>query len=139
VHDAAAAIEFYKQAFGAKELTRLAEPSGRIGHAEIQIGDAAIMLADEYPELDVRSPRSIGGTPVTIFIYVPDVDAVAQRSVAAGAKLVGPVKDEFYGDRTGTMVDPFGHRWMIATRREDLSHGEIERRYDALLKEGKTD
>src|SRR5690348_9975132 len=104
---AARAIEFYKQAFGATEVMRLAEPSGRIGHAEIKIGAALIMLADEYPEMDVRSPQSLGGSPVTIHLYVDDVDALAQRATAAGAKVLRPVDDQFYGDRSGRLSDPF--------------------------------
>ena len=135
-NDAARAIEFYKQAFGATEAMRLSEPGGRIGHAEIRIGDAPIMLSDEYPEMDVRSPQSLGGSPVLIHLYVDDVDALASRAVAAGAKLLRPVADQFYGDRSGTLTDPFGHRWMIATRKEDVSAAEMQKRYDALMKAG---
>ena len=134
--DAARAIEFYKKAFGATEAMRLSEPGGRIGHAEIRIGDAPIMLSDEYPEMDVRSPQSLGGSPVLIHLYVDDVDALASRAVAAGAKLLRPVADQFYGDRSGTLTDPFGHRWMIATRKEDVSAAEMQKRYDALMKTG---
>ena len=134
--DAARAIEFYKKAFGATEAMRLSEPGGRIGHAEIRIGDAPIMLSDEYPEMDVRSPQSLGGSPVLIHLYVDDVDALASRAVAAGAKLLRPVADQFYGDRSGTLTDPFGHRWMIATRKEDVSAAEMRKRYDALMKAG---
>jgi len=134
--DAARAIEFYKKAFGATEAIRLSEPGGRIGHAEIRIGDAPIMLSDEYPEMDVRSPQSLGGSPVLIHLYVDDVDALASRAVAAGAKLLRPVADQFYGDRSGTLTDPFGHRWMIATRKEDVSAAEMQKRYDALMKAG---
>ena len=134
--DAARAIEFYKKAFGATEAMRLSEPGGRIGHAEIRIGDAPIMLSDEYPEMDVRSPQSLGGSPVLIHLYVDDVDALASRAVAAGAKLLRPVADQFYGDRSGTLTDPFGHRWMIATRKEDVSAAGMQKRYDALMKTG---
>src|SRR5438552_914270 len=134
--NAARAIEFYKKAFGATEVMRLAEPSGRIGHAEIKVGTALLMIADEYPEMDVRSPQSLGGSPVTIHLYVEDVDAVASRAVAAGAKLLRPVADQFYGDRSGRLSDPFGHRWMIATRKEDVSAAEMQKRYDALMKAG---
>ena len=134
--DAARAIEFYKKAFGATEAMRLSEPGGRIGHAEIRIGDAPIMLSDEYPEMDVRSPQSLGGSPVLIHLYVDDVDALASRAVAAGAKLLRPVADQFYGDRSGTLTDPFGHRWVIATRKEDVSAAEMQKRYDALMKAG---
>jgi PhnB protein len=133
--DAARAIEFYKKAFGAVETMRLAEPSGRIGHAEIKIGDAPIMLSDEYPEMDVRSPLSFGGSPVMIHLYVADVDALAKQAVAAGATLVRPLEDQFYGDRSGTLADPFGHRWMIATHKEDVSPEEMGKRYAALMKQ----
>src|SRR5436309_15497214 len=109
VRGAARAIEFYKQAFGATELARLADPNGKIGHAEIKIGAAPIMLADEFPEMGFRSPQSIGGSPVMIHLYVEDVDAVARQAVAAGAKMLRPVQDQFYGDRSGTLADPFGH------------------------------
>jgi len=134
--DAARAIEFYKKAFGATEAIRLSEPGGRIGHAEIRIGDAPIMLSDEYPEMDVRSPESLGGSPVLIHLYVDDVDALTSQAVAAGAKLLRPVADQFYGDRSGALTDPFGHRWMIATRKEDASAAEMQKRYDALMKAG---
>jgi len=113
---------------------RLAEPGGRIGHAEIKIGDALIMLSDEYPEMGVRSPQSLGGTPVTIHFYVRDVDALVGQAVAAGAKLLRPVQDQFYGDRSGWLEDPFGHRWNIATRKEDVSPEELRRRYAAQTK-----
>jgi PhnB protein len=133
--DAARAIDFYKQAFGATEVMRLAEPSGRIGHAEIKIGEAVIMLADEYPEMGVRSPLSLGGTPVAIHLYVSDVDALAERAVAAGATVLRPVADQFYGDRSGTISDPFGHRWFLATHTEDVSPQEMRQRYDALMQQ----
>src|SRR5437879_3795641 len=106
VKGAASAIEFYKKAFAATELMRLADPSGKIGHAEIKIGDSPIMLADEFPEMGVRGPKSIGGTAVSILLYVDDVDARFSRAVAAGAKVLRPVKDQFYGDRSGTLEDP---------------------------------
>ena len=131
--DAAGAIEFYKTAFGATELMRLADPSGKVGHAEIKIGKGAIMLADECPEMSWRSPQSVGGTPVGIHVYVEDVDALASRAVGAGAKLVQPVKDQFYGDRTCKLVDPFGHVWFFATHKEDLSPEEIGKRAEALF------
>ncbi len=133
--DAARAMEFYKKAFGATEVMRLAEPSGRIGHAEVKIGDAVIMLSDEYPEMGVRSPQSLGGSPVAIHIYVEDVDALARQAVGAGAKLLRPVEDQFYGDRAGTLEDPFGHRWFIATRKEDVSPEEMGKRYADLMKQ----
>jgi PhnB protein len=134
VRGGAAAIEFYTAAFGATELMRLAEPDGRIGHAEIRIGDATIMLSDEYPEMDVVSPQSLGGTPVLIHLYVEDVDALFARAVAAGAIVKRAPADQFYGDRSGTLVDPFGHRWMLATHKEDISSGEMQKRYEALCK-----
>jgi PhnB protein len=132
VRDAAAALEFYKNAFGAIEEVRMQDPSGKVGHAEIKIGDSHIMLADEFPEMEFRSPQSIGGTPVTIHLYVEDVDAMVDRAVSAGATLVRPVKDEFYGDRSGSIKDPFGHSWSISTHKEDVSPEEIEKRVAAL-------
>lgn len=132
VRDAAAALEFYKNAFGAIEEVRMQDPSGKVGHAEIKIGDSHIMLADEFPEMEFRSPQSIGGTPVTIHLYVEDVDATVDRAVSAGATLVRPVKDEFYGDRSGSIKDPFGHSWSISTHKEDVSPEEIEKRVAAL-------
>jgi PhnB protein len=136
VKDAAAAIEFYKKAFGAKELFRMAPGKGdKIGHAEIRIGNSPVMLADEFPEHGVRSPDSIGGSPVSLLLYVEDVDATGARAVTAGAKVVRPIKDQFYGDRSGTYTDPFGHTWTIATHKEDLSPEEIEQRSTAVLAE----
>ena len=128
VTGAASAIEFYKHAFGAKELMRIPHPDGRVGHAELQIGDSRIMLADEFPEMGVRSPMTLGGTPVGIQLYVDDVDAVTTRALAAGAKTLRPVKDQFYGDRSGTLSDPFGHQWTISTHKEDVSLEEMQRR-----------
>ncbi|MBI1789007.1 MAG: VOC family protein [Acidobacteria bacterium] len=128
VKDAAGALEFYKQAFGATEVLRMPDPSGRIGHAEIQIGDSKVMLADEFPERGHRGPESVGGSPVSFHLYVEDVDATVDRAVAAGAKLVRPVANQFYGDRTGGVKDPFGHDWYIATHVEDLSPEELQRR-----------
>jgi PhnB protein len=133
VKGATAGIEFYKKAFGAKESMRLAAPDGKIGHVEITIGDARVMLADEYPDMNVLSPKSIGGSPVTIHIYVGDVDALAARAVAAGAKVVQPVEDKFYGDRAGKLEDPFGHLWWFATHKEDMSPEEIGRRAAVLF------
>ena len=133
--DAARAIEFYKQAFGATEFMRLAEPSGKIGHAEMKIGDAVIMLADEYPDHGAISPQSLGGTAVTIHLYVGDVDALVTRAGAAGAKIERPPTDEFYGDRSATLSDPFGHRWMFASHIEDVSPEEMGRRYQAMMKQ----
>ena len=128
IKGAADAIAYYKKAFGATELLRMPTPDGRIGHAEIKIGDSPIMLADEFPEMDARSPQTIGGTPVTIHLYVEDVDRVFDQAVAAGAKVERPVKDQFYGDRAGGVIDPFGHKWYIATHKEDVSLEEVKKR-----------
>jgi PhnB protein len=134
IRGAAAAIEFYKKAFGATESMRLAQPDGRIGHAELQLGDSRFMLADEFPDMDFRSPLSMGGSPVHIHLYVDDVDAVVSRAVGAGAKVIRPVRDEFYGDRTGTVADPYGHVWHVATHTEDVSPDEIGKRAAAQHK-----
>jgi PhnB protein len=134
VKDAARALEFYKKALSATELMRLADPGGRIGHAEIRIGDSVIMLADEFPEMGARSPQTLGGSPVSLCLYVRDVDALAAQVVAAGARVVRPVQDQFYGDRSGTFADPFGHVWTIATHKEDVAPEEMCRRYEAAMK-----
>ena len=126
--NASAAIEFYKKAFGAEEVYRLAMPDGRVGHAELRIGGSVVMLADEFPEMGAKSPAALGGTPVSLLLYVADSDAVAAGAVAAGAKVKRPVVDQFYGDRSGTFEDPFGHVWTIATRKENLTPEEIGRR-----------
>jgi PhnB protein len=131
VSDAAAAIEFYKKAFGATELMRMPKPNGKIGHAEIKIGDSPIMLADEDPEVGARSPRTIGGSPVSILLYVDDVDTTFTKAVNGGAKVQRPVADQFYGDRTGGVEDPFGHLWYIATHVEDVSPEEMKKRATA--------
>ncbi|MFB3924275.1 MAG: VOC family protein [Terriglobia bacterium] len=131
VRGAAAALDFYKQAFGAAELLRMPGPGGRIGHAEIKVGDSVVMLADEHPELGARSPESIGGTPVSILLYVADVDSIFARAVAAGAKVERPVENKFYGDRIGGIIDPFGHKWYLATHVEDVSPEEMQRRASA--------
>jgi PhnB protein len=128
VDGAAAAIDFYREVLGATERGRLAGPDGKVGHAELQLGDSLIMLADEHPQLDILGPRTIGGTPVTISVYVEDVDAVFDRALKAGAKALRPVRQEFYGDRTGQFVDPFGHRWSVASHVEDVPPEEMERR-----------
>jgi PhnB protein len=125
---AADAIRFYKEALGASEILRMDRPDGRIGHAEIKIGDSPVMLADEHPEQGALSPKKIGGSPVMLHVYVEDVDRAVERAVAAGAKLIRPVADQFYGDRTGGIEDPFGYRWYIATHKEDLSLDEIRAR-----------
>jgi PhnB protein len=128
VDGAARAIEFYQRAFGAKELFRMADPSGKVGHAEIQIGDSRIMLSDEFPERNARGPQSLGGSTVGIMLYVEDVDKVFKQAVTAGAKEVQPVKDQFYGDRSGALLDPFGHKWWVATHKEDVPPEEMNRR-----------
>ena len=128
IKDAASAIDFYKQAFKAKVLMCLSEPGGKVGHAEIKIGDSRIMLADEYPELGSRGPQSFGGSPVSILLYVEDCDSVFHQALAKGAKIVKPMSDQFYGDRAGTLEDPFGHVWTIATHKEDLTSEEILKR-----------
>jgi PhnB protein len=135
VKGAAGAIDFYRKAFGATELMRFAGPGGTIGHAEIKIGDSPIMLADEHPQMGYRSPASLGGTPVSIMLFVNDVDEVVEGAVKAGAKLERPVADQFYGDRNGTIQDPYGHVWTIATHKEDVSQEEMERRAAALAKQ----
>ncbi len=115
-------------------MFRLDGPGDRIGHAEIKIGDSPIMLADEFPEMGARGPQSLGGTPVSILLYVADVDAAATRAVAAGAKEVRPVKDQFYGDRSGVFEDPFGHKWSLASHIEDVSPEEMQKRFEAMMK-----
>ena len=122
------ALDFYARAFGAVERERIEGAGGKIGHAEIAIGEGCVMLADEHPENDALSPQTIGGTPVSLHLYVEDVDAVVARAVAAGATLIRPVADQFYGDRVGGIADPFGHRWFIATHKEDLTREELHRR-----------
>ena len=128
VHDAAGAIDFYKKAFGATELFRMSGPGGKIGHAEVKIGDSPVMLADEHPEMGARSPGSIGGSPVSMLVYVEDVDTFFARAVAAGAKVVRPITNMFYGDRTGGLEDPYGYQWYISTHIEDVSMEELQRR-----------
>jgi PhnB protein len=136
VSGAAKALEFYKKAFGAKERMRLASPDGKIGHAEIQIGDSVVMLADEFPQMGAKSPQTIGGTPVGICVYVEKVDSVFKQALAAGGKEERPVKDQFYGDRSGTLIDPFGHKWTIATHIEDVTPEEIGKRMAAMKPPG---
>lgn len=132
VQGAAGAIAFYKKAFGAKEVMRMPGPGGTIGHAEIQVGDSRIMLADEFPEMNFRSPQSVGGTPVNIHLYVPDVDKVVKKAVAVGAKPLRPVADQFYGDRSGSLEDPFGHVWHVATHIKDIPMKELKKRAAAM-------
>ncbi len=126
--DAARALDFYKQVFGAQELMRMDSPDGKLAHAELRIGDSVIMMADEFPEFGNRAPQSIGGSPVVLHIYVEDVDAVAAKAVAAGAKVLIPVADQFYGDRSGRFADPFGHLWIISTHIEDVPPEEMGQR-----------
>lgn len=128
VDGASAAMEFYTQALGASERMRMPGPEGTVGHAEMAIGDSVIMLADGDPDMDIRDPRSVGGTSVILHVYVEDVDACVQRAVAAGAHLVQAVEDKFYGDRAGQFEDPFGHRWSVASHIEDVTPEEMTRR-----------
>ncbi len=132
IDGAAAAIAFYKKVFGAKEVMRMPGPKGTIGHAEISIGDCRIMLADEFPDMNFRSPRAFGGTPVGVHLYVKDVDAVAKKAVAAGAKLLRPVADQFYGDRSASLEDPFGHLWHVATHVKDVAPKEMKKQAAAI-------
>ena len=132
IKGAAGAIAFYTKIFGAKEVMRIPGPNGTIGHAEITIGDSRIMLADEYPDMNFRGPRAFGGTPVHIHVYMKDADKVAKKAVAAGAKLLRPVADQFYGDRSGSLEDPFGHVWHVATHIKDLSMKEMKKRAAAM-------
>jgi PhnB protein len=133
VDGAGRALDFYKRAFGATELFRLEAPGGKIGHAEIRIGDTVIMMADEHPDHHAYSPRRYKGSPVSLHVYVENVDAVAQQAIAAGANVTRPVQDMFYGDRSGTFEDPFGHTWHVATHVEDLTEEEIGRRAAAQM------
>ncbi len=133
IKDAAKAIDFYKKAFGATELVRMADPGGKIMHAEIKIGNSPIMISDEHPEMGALSPQSLNGSPVSILLYVEDVDSLTDQAVAAGAKLTRPVKDQFYGDRSGSVTDPFGHQWHIATHKEDVSSEEMGKRAAAAM------
>lgn len=132
VAGSAAAIDFYRQAFGATELMRFPGPDGKVAHAEIRVGDSVIMLADEAPDWGAFGPKTVGGTPVTLMVYVPDVDAVVAQAVEAGAKLTRPVEDKFYGDRSGRIEDPFGHLWDVSTHVEDVAPDELQRRMAAM-------
>jgi PhnB protein len=133
VHSTEEAIRFYAQAFGATELFRLTEPSGRIGHAEIKIGPATIMLSDEYPEHGILGPKTLGGTSFSIHLHVDEVDAAFERAISAGASVVRPLKDQFYGERSGTVRDPFGHEWLLGGQLEQVSTAEMQRRYTELF------
>jgi len=135
VSDAARAIAYYHDAFGAEEKYRLEEPSGRVGHAELAFGHNTIMLADEYPELGIRGPHSIGGTSVTIHLHVADADALLARAEKAGGEIIRPAEDQFFGERSGTVRDPFGHEWNIGHEIEAVAPEEMQRRYDAMFQE----
>jgi PhnB protein len=133
VRGAASAIDFYKTAFGATETVRMPGPDGRIMHAEVKIGDSIVMLADENPSTGVMSPQTIGGYSVGLHVYVENVDAVVQKAVENGAKTLRPIKDQFYGDRSGSLLDPFGHMWSVATHVEDVSPDEMRKRMKAAM------
>jgi PhnB protein len=135
IRGAAKALEFYKQAFDARELFRMDGPDGRLGHAEMQIGNARLMMADEHPQMGANSPQALGGVSSSILLYVEDVDRRFQQAVAAGGKVVRPLQDQFYGDRSGTLEDPFGHVWTIATHKEDVSSAEMNKRMEAMMKQ----
>ena len=135
VTDADAAIRFYQQVLGAQVIGRITMPGGTVGHAELQIGDAKLMLAQEMPDWGNKSPRTLGGTPVGIALYVPDVDATYQRALDAGATVIEAVKDQFFGDRSGTLLDPFGHKWHVMTHVEDVGFEEMQKRCDAMFSE----
>ena len=132
VDGASAAIDFYREVLGATERMRMAAPGDKVGHAELELGESLIMLADEAPDMDAHGPRAVGGTPVMLHVYVDDADAVFNRAVEAGARALRPVEDKFYGDRTGEFEDPFGHRWSVATHVEDVPPDEMERRMAAM-------
>lgn len=134
VKGAAAAIDFYKEVFDATEIVRMAQPDGRIGHAELKFGDSFVMLADEFPEMNIVGPQTLGNTTVGLLLYVDDVDKVVERAVARGAKIKKPVETQFYGDRNATLEDPFGHKWTVAVHVEDVSPEEMQRRMAAAQK-----
>ena len=136
VEGARDAIDFYSSVLGAEERFRLPAPGGRVGHAELQIGDSVIMLADQSPEMDARDPNSVGGTPVSLHVYVEDSDAVFERAIQAGARKLRPVEDRFYGDRSGAFEDPFGHRWDVSTHVEDVPPEEMSKRMAAASETG---
>jgi uncharacterized glyoxalase superfamily protein PhnB len=133
VHSTADAIEFYSRAFGAQELFRLTGPDGRIGHAQLKIGPAILMLGDEYPERDVRGPRSLGGTSVSIHLHVSDVDQALAEAISAGASVVMPLKNQFWGERMAIIRDPFGHEWLLGEHVESVTPDEMQRRYTAAF------
>jgi PhnB protein len=133
VDDGAKAIDFYQRAFGAKEIMRMATPGGKVSHAELQIGDSMIMLSEEMPGSGSKSPRSLGGSPVGIFLYLENVDSVFNQAKSAGAKVEMPLEDMFWGDRYGKLVDPFGHSWSLATHKEDVSPQEMKKRAEQAM------
>jgi PhnB protein len=133
IRDAASAIEFYKRAFGATEVVRLADPTGKVMHAEISVGNAQIMLADEFPDMGYRSPSDLGGSPVSVLLYVEDVDQLFSSAIGAGATEIMPLQDQFDGDRRETLSDPFGHVWLVATRKENISLDELQKRFAAMF------
>ena len=133
VRSAASAIDFYKNAFGATEIVRMAGSNGKITHAEMKIGDSIVMLADENPQTGVMSPQTVGGFSSGLHIYVENVDAIIQKAIESGAKLLRPIKDQFYGDRSGSLLDPFGHMWSVATHVEDVSPEEMKKRMTAAM------
>ena len=135
VHDAKAALEFYQKAFGADQVLRLDAPDGKIAHAEVKIGDSHVMFADEHPEMGAISPKTLGGAGVNLLIYCEDVDTQFQQAIDAGATQRRPVQDQFYGDRAGTLEDPFGHKWSIATHKEDLTPEEIDARFAEMMQQ----
>jgi len=137
IKDAAKALDFYQRAFGAVESYKLMMPDGRVGHAEIRLGDSLIMLADEFPEYGGKAPDTLGGSPVSLHLYVEDVDAFVKKAVAAGAKERKPVADQFYGDRSGQLEDPFGHLWWVATHKEDVPPAEMQKRAEKMFAEHK--
>jgi PhnB protein len=136
VDGAAAAIDFYVDVFGATERMRMEGPDGLVGHAELDIGDSLVMLSDEVPSMEIRGPKAIGGTPVTMNIYVEDVDAVVKKAEARGARVTRPVENQFYGDRSGIFEDPFGHRWSVSTHVEDVSPEDMEKRAAEAMQQG---
>jgi PhnB protein len=136
IDGAGAAIDFYRSVLGASERLRMPAPDGKVGHAELEIGDSLIMLADEFPDMGARSPKTVGGTPVSMLVYVEDADGVFDRAIQAGAKAFSPVEDKFYGDRTGQFEDPFGHQWSVATHVEDVAPEEMAKRASAAMAGG---
>jgi PhnB protein len=138
IKGAASAIDYYKNIFGAKERMRMPGPNGQVMHAELQIGDSIIMLADENPQIGATSPETLGGVSSTLHVYVENVDATAEKAVNAGGKLARPIKDQFYGDRSGTIIDPFGHMWSIATHIEDVTAEEMKKRMAKAMSQSAT-